>query len=496
MKQKLLLTLFSFFMVSSFAFGASAPAIDFPLSLETYNDAHLTGIKEILLNRIQTCPFNIIASSIFLLAIIHTLIASKFEHLAKKIQKQHDAVNQSKHSNVGGHSVSFKAQLFHFLGEVEVIFALWLIPLAVSVFMFYDWPTLTQYIDGKVNFTEPLFVIVIMAIASTKPILHFTQSFLKLFAGIGKCSPAAWWLSILTLSPLLGSFITEPAAMTIGALLLAKQFYKLKPSSKLAYATIGLLFVNISVGGTLTHFAAPPVLMVASKWNWDTAFMFLHFGDRAILGIVLSNLLYYFIFKKEFAALKTNQANAVEAKDLNQSTPFIITLCHIAFMAWTVLNLHHIPLFLGGFLFFLGFTQATANYQDKVSIRSPMLVGLFLAGLVVHGGLQQWWIQPVLQSLTEVPLFLGATILTAFNDNAAITYLATLVPSFAGNLPLQKAVVMGAVTGGGLTVIANAPNPAGQSILSQFFPEGVSPLKLLLGALPPTIIVGLCFMLI
>jgi Na+/H+ antiporter NhaD/arsenite permease-like protein len=122
------------------------------------------------------------------------------------------------------------------------------------------------------------------------------------------------------------------------------------------------------------------------------------------------------------------------------------------------------------------------------------LVGFFLAGLVVHGGLQGWWIEPVLRSLDEGPLFLGAVVLTAFNDNAAITYLATLVPGVTD--ALKYAVVAGAVTGGGLTVIANAPNPAGQAILQRFFPDGVSPVRLFLGALPPTVVVALCFWLL
>ena len=49
---------------------------------------------------------------------------------------------------------------------------------------------------------------------------------------------------------------------------------------------------------------------------------------------------------------------------------------------------------IGGFLFFLGFTNATAAYQSAVDIKTPLLVGFFLAGLVVHGGLQAWWIGP------------------------------------------------------------------------------------------------------
>jgi Na+/H+ antiporter NhaD/arsenite permease-like protein len=136
----------------------------------------------------------------------------------------------------------------------------------------------------------------------------------------------------------------------------------------------------------------------------------------------------------------------------------------------------------------------TATHQNKVELKGPIMVGFFLGGLIIHGGLQAWWIAPVLGSLAELPLMLTATVLTAFNDNAAITYLATLVPNLAE--ASKYAVVAGAVTGGGLTVIANAPNPAGQSILGRFFEHGVNPLKLLIAALIPTIIMGICFMVL
>ena len=176
------------------------------------------------------------------------------------------------------------------------------------------------------------------------------------------------------------------------------------------------------------------------------------------------------------------------------SIPAWITAVNLAFLAFVVTQAHFPALFIGAFLFFLGFTQATAPYQSAIDLRSQLLVGFFLAGLVTHGALQGWWIAPVLGSLGELPLFLGAAVLTAFNDNAAITYLASLVPTFTD--ALKYAVVAGAVTGGGLTVIANAPNPAGQSLLSRYFEDGVSPLGLLLGALAPTVVVGLAFLLL
>jgi Na+/H+ antiporter NhaD/arsenite permease-like protein len=291
----------------------------------------------------------------------------------------------------------------------------------------------------------------------------------------------------------------------------------LDPSPTFKYATLGLLFVNISVGGTLTHFAAPPVLMVAGTWHWDMPFMLTHFGWRAVLGILMATAVYFLIFKKEFKALSAKHAEleaqaSVEEKP--EPAPVWVVLVHLGFVAWTVFTLHHPAFFIAGFLFFMAFTMATHHHQYEISLKSPVLVGFFLAGLVTHGGLQGWWISPVLSSLAEVPLFIGATVLTAFNDNAAITFLAAQVPAFSpdqlvnGELVskvgdalahakgLEYAVVAGAVTGGGLTVIANAPNPAGQSILSKYFRDGVSPFKLLLGALFPTLVMAFVFIVL
>jgi hypothetical protein len=291
----------------------------------------------------------------------------------------------------------------------------------------------------------------------------------------------------------MGSLITEPAAMTIGAMLLAKKFYNHSPSNVLKYATLALLFVNVSVGGTLTHFAAPPVLMVARKWSIGLDRMFFQFGTRAILGIATSALLYFLLFRKEFGKMAKGAAAADER---GEKIPACITLVHIAFMAWTVAVLHTPPLVIAGYLFLIGFVEATKQHQAEISVRNPLLVGFFLAGLVSHGCFQTWWLAPMLSSMGETRLFLGATILTSFNDNAAITYLASLVPAFAANVAMQKAILAGAVTGGGLTVIANAPNPAGQSILAKYFSGAISPAKLFLGAILPTVITGACFTLL
>jgi len=485
------------------AYGAVAQV---PRDLGSYNDSELTDVKSIIENRIQKEPFNLIASIIFLLAILHTFVAPKFTALAHKIEHKHrenlakkDKSMRPEYFGDVKEEVSFLAEVSHFLGEVEAIFGLWVIVLSAAFIYFFDWSTMVHYIADHVNFTEPMFVVVIMTLAATRPILKLAESFLGVFAKIGGGKHFGWWFTIMTLGPLMGSFITEPGAMTISALLLAKQFYGSRPSKIFGYATIGLLFVNISIGGVLTHFAAPPVLMVAGKWGWGMTHMLTNFGWKAVIAILISNTLYVIVFRNEFKKLDpivVPQSNSepVHWEDRSEPVPFLITLIHIFFMFWTVFNAHHPVLFIGGFLFFLGFAQATIHHQNRINLKPALMVGFFLAGLVIHGGLQAWWLAPVLGSLTELPLMIGATILTAFNDNAAITYLSSLVPDFSDTM--KYAVMAGAVTGGGLTVIANAPNPAGQSILGRFFENGVSPLWLASGALIPTVIVGFIFMLL
>jgi hypothetical protein len=391
--------------------------------------------------------------------------------------------------------------VLHFLGEIEVVFGLWAVVLLVAMTTYAGWQAASHYVNDTVIYTEALFVVVIMALAATRPVIGFAEGALRRVAATGGATPAAWWVAILTIGPLLGSFITEPAAMTICALLLARQFFDLRPSSRLKYATLGLLFVNVSIGGTLTPFAAPPVLMVARPWGWDIPYMLTNFGWSAALGIAASTAVYFAIFRNELRALaRRPPVPEVEQPDESAAAPGLLPVpgwlvgVHLAFMAWTVFNAHYPALFVGGFLFFLGFARATAAYQSRIDLRTPLLVGFFLAGLVIHGGLQGWWIAPVLGRLSAVPLFFGATALTAINDNALITYLATLVPNLEE--PLKLAVVQGAVVGGGLTVIANAPNPAGQALLGRFFDGAISPVGLLLGAIPPTFIAAAFFRLL
>lgn len=416
-------------------------------------------------------PLELAATLFFFLAIIHTFLVSKFEHIADQKIKG-----------------SISNNIWHLLADVEVVFGLWALVFLVVFFVLKGADSTFQYVDS-LNFTEPAFVFVIMCIAATRPVVLLAKNIIKFFAKLLPFSEKmSFYLSALIIGPILGSFITEPATMTVTALILLESFYKDQVSLKFKYATIGLLFVNVSVGGTLTHFAAPPVLMVASKWHWNTPYMLEHFGYKSLVAIVLSTVLYAFYFRNELHGKvleKQHKENYLIPK-------WWKILSHLIFLFLVVYTAHHPKIFIGIFCFFLGFVKITERYQDALKIKTAFLVAFFLAGLVTLGSMQAWWLSPLLTRLNDVSLFLGATLLTAITDNAALTYLGSLVDLSETS---KYALVAGAVSGGGLTVIANAPNPAGFGILKDSFgPDGIDPIKLFLYALIPTIIVVLCLM--
>lgn len=410
----------------------------------------------------------IIAAALFAVAIIHTFSTKYFEHLA--------------------HTRPAHSGLWHLLGEVEIVFGFWALVLAVVMVLVESTDAMKQYVNSR-NFTEPLFVFVIMVVAATRPILQTSKQLVEVLSKLipGKGGISTYFI-VLTVVPLLGSFITEPAAMTLAALMLADKFFSRDISSKLKYATIGVLFVNISIGGTLTAYAAPPVLMVAGTWNWDTAFMLTHFGWKATIAVFVNGIAVTLLFARELAKVATGRSPSSESPIV----PMPLVLIHIVILAGIVLFAHYPPLFIGLFLLFMGIATAYSAHQDRLILREGLLVAFFLGGLVVLGGQQQWWLQPLLVNMSSDAVFYGATALTAITDNAALTYLGSLVEGLSDEF--KYSLVAGAVTGGGLTIIANAPNPAGVAILRRYFDEGaVSPTGLLVSALLPTLVALLAF---
>lgn len=432
-------------------------------------EAWLSDNKDIPHVQQRMDTINIIAAVFFAFALAHTFAAKSFGRLADRYPRH--------------------AGLFHLLGEIEVVFGFWAFILLVVMALVVGGKQAVEYAESR-QYTEPLFVFVIMAVAASRPVLEAVKDSVAVLAAIGPVNTAVArvWLG-LTVVPLIGSLITEPAAMTLSALMLAPQVFRRGIPEWLKYGALGVLFVNVSIGGTLTSFAAPPVLMVASAWQWDNLYMATHFGWKACLAVFINATVITFMLRGQVA--EEEQARAADAKN---TVPWLVRAIHLLFLAAVVVFAHHPVIFIGVFLFFLGFTKAYAQYQSPLILKEGLLVGFFLAGLVLLGGMQQWWLQPIVSSLEPTALFFGALGLTAITDNAALTYLGSLIEGMSEQAKYM--LVAGAVAGGGLTVIANVPNPAGVALLRHGFnDEAIGVGGLLLGALLPTMVAAIFFML-
>jgi hypothetical protein len=412
---------------------------------------------------------NLVAAGLFAIALVHTFASKQLARL--------------------GHRFPRHEGLFHLLGEVEVVFGFWAMVLLVVMALFSGWGEAVKYAESR-QYTEPLFVFVIMVVAASYPVLQALRWMVDAIARLLPLSTETGtaWLC-LALLPLLGSLVTEPAAMTLAALLLAPRVFRPGIPEWLKYLALGVLFVNVSIGGTLTSYAAPPVLMVAATWGWDSAFMAMTFGWKAAIAVVINASAVTFLLRPH---LKRTNAPKHDARA--PRVPPGVALIHLAFLGAVVATAHHPVIFMGLFLFFLGFTTAYARYQQPLLIKEALLVAFFLAGLVVLGGMQQWWLQPIVSALGPNALFFGALGLTAITDNAALTYLGSLIEGLSDQA--KYSLMAGAVAGGGLTVIANAPNPAGVALLRQGFNDGtIGAGGLAAGALAPTAVAALAFLL-
>ncbi len=420
------------------------------------------------------------ATATFAVAILHTFSVGMFQKLAHRYKEG-----------------SIPENLFHLLGETEAVLVMWAGALFAGLASLGGWQQAIAYVEN-LDYTEPKFVLAIMTIAATRPVVEVVDSAIRFCGkGLQMLTPLkeaqAFLVSALFVGPLLGSLVTEPAAMTVTAMVLKRQYFDRGISVKLMYAVLGALFVNVSIGGVLTNFAAPPVLMVANTWDWSTEFMLEHFGWKATIAVGVNSLGLALAFGRELRALcLLDDSDAHNGDAGRMPVPAWVKLVHLAAMGFVVATSHHSDVFFGGFVMFLGFCAVTREFQEPLKLKESLMVGGFLAGLVTMGGLQSWWLQPLLGSLGEFQLFVGCTALTAVTDNAALTFLGSQVQGLSEGM--KYALVAGAVTGGGLTVIANAPNPAGYAILQASFGDrGVSPLKLLLAATLPTIVAFSCF---
>lgn len=384
------------------------------------------------------------------------------------------------------------SRFLHFAGEPEIVFGIWAGIFLIILMIMEGFSAGLHWMD-ELNFSEVAFVFVIMILASSKPVTDFAE---MIISGLSKALPFSpgvrIYATILFVGPLLGSLITEPAAMTISAILLKRSVFKPlagKISERLFYSTLAVLFVNISIGGTLTHFAAPPVLMVARPWGWDTEFMFMNFGWKAVIAALLNTSLAVYVNKTTLNSIK-KVSGVVHAPA--KRAPGWIMFVHLLFITVCVLSVHHPAFVLGLFVFFLGFYAITKEDQSDVRVEESMLVGFFLGGLVILTAKQGWWLKPILSSVENIQLYIGTLFLAPVTDNAAITSLASQVSNLSDGS--KYLIVSAAVVGGGMTIIANAPNPAGFALLRAYCPgKSLRPLGLLKAALLPTIIAGAVF---
>ncbi|UYL09497.1 putative Na+/H+ antiporter [Bdellovibrio sp. SKB1291214] len=415
----------------------------------------------------------------FAIAVVHTFMVGKILHWSHQFPKN-----------------SMIAGFLHLLGEIEAVFAIWASLFMVCYIAMEGWTPAITY-QNSLDFTEPFFIFAIMVICSTRPIITVArQSILAISSGVQKVfkTPAVTTdlAVVLILGPLSGSFITEPAAMTVTAFMLNAMLQK--ETNKLIYALIAVLFVNVSIGGALTPFAAPPILMVASKWGWDFAFVATHLGWKAAIAVIINAIGLILIFRKDLQkGCITLREVETRMSGAQAAIPWQVILIHLLFLAGIVVTGHHRNAFLGIFLLFLGVASVTIRYQDSLRLKESLLVSLFLGGIIQFGAFQKWWLAPLLSKMNDAVLFKGATLLTAITDNAALTYLGSQVDLSDSS---KYALVAGALAGGGLTIIANAPNAAGYSVLSHKFPGGIKPLNLLIAALAPTAIAIICLWLL
>jgi Na+/H+ antiporter NhaD/arsenite permease-like protein len=415
----------------------------------------------------------ILATAFFAVAMLHSFSTGFFAKLA----------NNNQHHRI----LHF---CLHWFSEVEIVFGFWaLIFLLVRALL--EGPGSVVTFHKSLSLTESFFIFSIILIASTRAIVTLARrlllGFSHLLARVIKIPLVTiQFFSLMTLGPLFGSVITEPAAITITALLLYRMIKKNEVPENFLYSAIAFLFVNVSIGGALTPYAAPPILMVARPWGWGLREVFLNLGLPGLTGIILNNFFLTFYYRKKFSTF----LSPLEAD--HYPIPAWVTVAHIGFLFVIVNFAHHSEVFLPVTFLFVIFSLFTKKHQDGLKYKEALLVAFFLYGLIVFGNLQTWWLNDLLLQLGSKALFVGATCLTAVTDNAALTYLGSQVEGLSN---ISKwSLTAGALVGGGLTILANAPNAAGFAVLSSEFKDGtLNALKLFKAALFPTAVAFVCY---
>ena len=407
------------------------------------------------------------------------------------MQHRHDVALDRRRA--GRTRPSVQAEMLHFFGEVEVVFGLWSVPLMVAIVAVHGLGHRRRTTSTTPSTTpEPLFVVVIMALASTRPIVTLAERVLQRIARLGGAHAGArGGASILIVAPLLGSFITEPAAMTIAALLLARQFFDLDPSRDLRYATLGP-----AVRQRLDRRHADPLRRAARADGRGPVGLgyAVHAEPLRLAGRRRDRrarpCCIPVFFRREFAALARRDGQSpMPSGRPDDATPgqrllpvpAWVTIVHLAFMAWTVREralpgaVHRrLPVLPRLRASHVAVSDASSTSRRRCWSASSWPASSSTAGCRA-GGLRR-----CSRACREERLVLGLDAADRVQRQRA-HHLSGDAGARLSATAFKVAVVEGAVTGGGLTVIANAPNPAGQALLGRFFDGAISPRKLLAG---------------
>lgn len=434
----------------------------------------------------------------------------------------------------------FKKGVLHYLTEVEFVFPFWAMLFCLSLLYKYSYNFTADYLK-EISFIEPIFVWVMLLICSCKPLLEGVKFITQMLAEflnrklnllnfkkinlksenpeIPKTSHfnAIYFFLILCFVPLLGSIITEVAAMTLAAMMLKPYFKQM--GQKFAYLAITTLCLNISIAGAITTFAAPPVLMVANKWGWDLAFMLENFAWRAFLAVPINAGLLLYFFRKRIAEIDLTHLRAaaianstsMNSKNINlqatnsNNVPVLyfspiqafnrkMFFLYALFLVATIILQHSLLGLAIVFALFLSSHAFFKIYHQQLLLKEASLVALFLSGLMVLGKAQAWWVQAFLAGLSPHEIFATGFGLSIVMDNAAITYLASLLPNLSTEV--QYKIVAAALTAGGLSILANAPNLLALGLLKKYFKgQKISHLNWFIYAIPSTLVAVFFFLL-
>lgn len=430
-------------------------------------------------------PLQIGALACFILSIVHIFMIPVFARLYRNYQNKRIAFPED------WKRFLWLGEWYRLMSTIELVFLLWSVPLFFWFLYTEGYKGTMAYLNTR-NYTFSMFIIVMWLLLGSKPISYAVEHAFAKIANIGRQSPKSWWLTVMFVAPLSTIFLRETGAIIIATTLLAKYFYDLSPSTRFSYATMGLLFSNVSIGGLLTTSSSRSLSMILRTLRWDNYEVMTHFGWKALLAICLSTTVYYYLFRREFHHFPRKIEHIINA---GRKIPIWIICVHIA-MAFAAMRFRSAPVLMGGVcIFYVFFHRLTVFYQNKIDFWKVCCLGVFFIGMSFVGGLQEWWILKLVKNSSDFGYMWAAYILSIFLDNVLVNLMMHDLPVVTDCY--LYLVVAGCMSAGGLTLIANTPNIVSFATLRPFFQKpSFSFWKLFLASLFPSVLALMLFWLL